>query len=207
MIVGVLQGAPDLVGDPKRGVDRQLALAGQPLPERLAFGVGHDVIQERRHSFAGAGVPPEDDLAGVIEREDVGMLQRGGDLDLAEEPIAAESHRQLGFENLERDGAMVLEVGGEVDHGHAALAELALDPVTVADSHDELVEEVQGSDLLVARGNVEIGGRKRYMAQKCPPPRIGRRALVRVVTRRIDATQAARRPARPPCGARPWSCP
>ena len=36
------------------------------------------------------------------------------------------------WEDLERDPALVLEVAGERNRGHAALADFALDPVAVS---------------------------------------------------------------------------
>ena len=59
------------------------------------------------------------------------MLQPGGELDLAQEALRAERGGELGVEHLERDRAVVLEVVGEIDGGHAAAAELALERVTV----------------------------------------------------------------------------
>ena len=59
------------------------------------------------------------------------MLQVGGDLDLGEEPLGAEHGGELGLEDLDGDLAVVLEVVGEIDRRHAALAELALDAVAV----------------------------------------------------------------------------
>ena len=61
------------------------------------------------------------------------MLQVGGDLDLGEEAVAADDGAELGMQDLDRDLAAVLQVLGEVDGGHAALAELALDAVAVDD--------------------------------------------------------------------------
>ena len=66
------------------------------------------------------------------------MLQLGGGLDLAQEPLGAEDGGQLGVEHLERDLAVVPEVVGEVDGGHAALAELALDAVAVSQALAQL---------------------------------------------------------------------
>ena len=68
------------------------------------------------------------------------MLQRGGGLDLHHEPLGAEHGGELGLQDLERDLAVVLEVLGEVDGGHAALAELALDAVAVGEGGGEAVE-------------------------------------------------------------------
>jgi hypothetical protein len=68
-------------------------------------------------------------LSGVDQRQDVRVVEPGRDLDLGQEPLTAEYRAQLGAQHLERHLAIVLEVGGQVDGGHAAGAELALDPV------------------------------------------------------------------------------
>ena len=57
------------------------------------------------------------------------MLQLGGDTDFAQEPLGADGGRQLRLEHLDRDLALMLRVAGEVDHGHAALTQQALDVV------------------------------------------------------------------------------
>ena len=87
--------------------------------ERLACHEGHDVVEE----------PVS--LTRIDQPENVGVLQVRGDLDLGEEAIAANDGAQLGMEDLDGDLAAVLEVFGEVDGGHAALAELALEAVAV----------------------------------------------------------------------------
>ena len=55
------------------------------------------------------------------------MLQVGGDPDLRQEPLGAEDGGELGAEDFDGDLAVVLQVVGEVDGGHAAAAELALE--------------------------------------------------------------------------------
>ena len=61
------------------------------------------------------------------------MLEPGGDLDLAGEALGAEGGGELGAQDLERHLAVVLQVLGEVDGGHAALAELPLDAVALGE--------------------------------------------------------------------------
>jgi hypothetical protein len=51
--------------------------AVEPVAEALALDVRHDV----EHLPAG--------LAGVVQRQDVGVLQVGGGLDLVQEPLGA----------------------------------------------------------------------------------------------------------------------
>ena len=100
---------------------RQLAGAGEAIAQGLALDVGHDVVEE------AVGV------AGVEEAEDVGVLEARGDLDLAGEALGAEGGGELGTEDLDGDAAVVLQVFGEVDGGHAALAELPLDAVAAGE--------------------------------------------------------------------------
>ncbi len=59
------------------------------------------------------------------------MSQRGCDFDLAQKPLAAERGGQIGTQHLERHLAVVLEIFGQIDHSHAAAADLAFDGVTV----------------------------------------------------------------------------
>ncbi len=59
------------------------------------------------------------------------MLEPRGELDLALEAVGADRGGQLGVQHLQGDGAVVADVADEVDGGHAAAAELALDGVAV----------------------------------------------------------------------------
>jgi hypothetical protein len=81
-----------------------------------------------------------------MDREDMGMLQTGSQLDLTLEAIGAERQSELGMEHLERDRPIVAEVVGEKHGGHAAAAERALEPVAVA----------QG----ISQGGREVGKRR-----------------------------------------------
>ena len=62
------------------------------------------------------------------------MLEVGGGLDLGEEPLGADHGGQLGPQHLDRHLAVVPEVLRQVDGGHAARAELALEAVAVGQS-------------------------------------------------------------------------
>ena len=79
-------------------------------------------------------------LARVVEWEDVGVMQSGGDLDLPEKSLRPQDPRQLGTQHLDGHPPVVLEILGEVDRGHAALAQLALKPVAVGQGRGEPVE-------------------------------------------------------------------
>ena len=119
MPVGELEGTGGFGRDPERLDEGELAVAAETVAEALPFHIGHREPE----------VAP--DLSRVEHGQNVRMLQPGRELDLALESLRAERGRDRGQEHLERDGALVPEVAGEVHRGHAAAAELALDEVAV----------------------------------------------------------------------------
>ena len=56
---------------------------------------------------------------------------------------------QLGMEDLDGDLAAVLEVLGEIDRGHAALAQLALEAIAIGDSGGEARYDIGHRDLIL----------------------------------------------------------
>ena len=125
--VGIAQRLSYLPGNPHRLAYRQLPLSVHPIAQRFAG--------DERHGIPEALVGPTGvgrDGAAVEHRQDERVLQPGGDFDLPEEPLGAEQVCQLGPEDLQGDEAVVFEVAGEIDRGHAAAAELALDRVAIA---------------------------------------------------------------------------
>ena len=117
----VTVGKGERVGDFARDlqclVERQLLLPVEPVAQRFALDEGHDEVDE------AVG------LARIVQRQDVGMMQPGGDVDLEQKPLRPHRRRQLGTQHLHRHVAMVLQVLGEVDRGHAAGAALALEAI------------------------------------------------------------------------------
>ena len=115
--MGVVQRVGHLAGDLQGVVERQLLLARQPVPEGFAFHEGHDIEEELAR------------LTGIEERQDVGVAQVGRGGDLTQEALPAQRGGELGAEHLDGDLALVPEILGEVDRGHPARTELALDGV------------------------------------------------------------------------------
>ena len=76
------------------------------------------------------------------------MVQAGGDLDLAQEAGGSDRRGQLGAEHLDGDGALVLEVVGEVDLGHPALPELALERIARLERLSEAIGELRHASNL-----------------------------------------------------------
>ena len=70
------------------------------------------------------------------------MLEVGGELDLGQEPLGPDHRRQLGAEHLERHPPVVADVLGQVDGGHTAGADLAVDPIAVGQGGLEPAEEL-----------------------------------------------------------------
>jgi hypothetical protein len=117
--VGEVKGERPLAGEPHGVWDGELALPAEPIPEALALDVGHGEPQ------------PTAGLAGIVDREDVGLLEAGGEPDLSKEALGAEAKSQLGVEHLEGDRPVVAEIAGQPDSSHAPAAELALERVAV----------------------------------------------------------------------------
>ena len=65
------------------------------------------------------------------------MLELCRDPDLAQESLGADRGRELRPQHLDGDRPVVLEILGQKDGGHPALAELALEAVAVGESRCE----------------------------------------------------------------------
>ena len=115
--MGALQRVGDLAGELDRLAQGQLFLPVQPGPQRLPFDERHDVVEE-----AGG-------LAGVVQGQNIGMLQVGRDPDLPEEPVGADRGRQLRPQNLDRHRPIVPGIERQVHGGHASLADQPLDGI------------------------------------------------------------------------------
>jgi hypothetical protein len=64
-----------------------------------------------------------------MNRHDVRVLKFGREADFPEESLASEYDCQAGLEHLDGDRAVVTEIVRQVDDGHTAPPDLALDPV------------------------------------------------------------------------------
>ena len=115
----------------KRPRRREAALAVEEVAERAVAHAGHDIIKE------AAGI------AGVVQRQQMGMLQPGHQPDLPQEPVGAELRGEGGLQHLERDDPVVAEVAGPVDHRHPAVPDLPLDRIAGFESGLEVVEQIE----------------------------------------------------------------
>jgi hypothetical protein len=126
--VGVVERTGHLAGDTDGIGNRQLLFAVQPVTERLPL--------DERHHIEDSAIR----RAGIVQRQDVRMLEIGGGGDLGQEPLGPDDGGKFGAQDLDRHLAVVLEVFGQVDGGHAALAELALDAIAVGQRRCEALQ-------------------------------------------------------------------
>ena len=71
------------------------------------------------------------------------MLQIRRGVDLGEEPLGADGGGEIGLEHLERHVAVVAEIPGQIDRGHAALTELALDAIAALEGGVQALNLIQ----------------------------------------------------------------
>ena len=116
----------------QRLVDRELLLAVESRAKALTVHVRHHVEQQSV-SFSR-----------IEERKEVRMLEVCRDADLAQKALDAEHGAELGVEHLQCDRPVVLHVAREIDGGHSAAADLALDRVAVRERDAQRVELIGG---------------------------------------------------------------
>ena len=113
-----VEGVGHLGQDAKRSLRAQLALAVEDASEVVALDEAHRQVE----------LPVV--LAGLVDRDHVRMVERGGEAWLAQE---AGTERlvlgQLRRDQLQRDRALERQVDRPVDDAHAAAADQRLDPV------------------------------------------------------------------------------
>ena len=131
--VGVGEGVDHLAQDAHRLDDGQLAFARELEPERLARDERHDVVEQ----VAGR--------SGREQRNDVRVLQAGGELDLPLESLDVHRSAHLGRQELDDDLTTEPDLFGQEDAAHAAATQLLQDAVVVADRGLKPVLEIDRS--------------------------------------------------------------
>ena len=175
--VGVLNGEGHLAGDADCLAHGELGFAFEAGAKGSAGNEGHDVIQQgvmRGSGVGGSGTRGEGDGAAVEHREDVRMREARGEVDLPDESLSADDGIEVEAQDLEGDGAVVLEVVGQKDSCHAALTEFAVEAVAVTERGGEQGGEVGHAGKLM-RGATSGDSIHPRPVGRGPPSRKGER--------------------------------
>ena len=119
MPMRVVERTRDVARDAHRIGDRKLSFAIEAIAQRLALDEGHHVVSDSVR------------LAGIVQRNDVRVTQRGRRPDLTQEPLGAHALGDILAQYLDGDLPIVPDVAREEDRRHAPLTHLALDRVAI----------------------------------------------------------------------------
>src|SRR5437868_13332912 len=100
--MGEVEPGADFIGDPKRVVQRQLALASESIAQRSARYERGDVVQEPVR------------LARVDERHEMRMREPRGDADLPEKSLRAERGAHFRVQHLDAHLSLVLGLARQI---------------------------------------------------------------------------------------------
>jgi hypothetical protein len=131
----------------------QRPFAPEPLPQRLALHEGHREVRQPL------------DVPGAEERHHVGVLEPGGEPDLALEALGREAGGELGGQHLHHDPACQPRIRSEEDARHAAAAELALEGVGAAQRRLQLLAQLGAHEDPPEVSGANI--RRRSRARQC----------------------------------------
>jgi hypothetical protein len=128
--VGVGHRVRYLAEDAHRLADRELSVLVEPVAQRLAAQVRHDVVQQPVVR------------AGRDDRQDVGVLEVLGQLDLALEARRRHLADELGGKELHHDPAPLGALGRQEETAHPAPLELALEAVRITQRDLQALQQV-----------------------------------------------------------------
>ena len=109
----------------------KVLLPGEPVLQRFA--------RDERHHVEGGSVH----LPGVDQAEDVRVLQVRGGPDLGEESLGPDGGGEVRPQHLDRDCSLVADVAREVDGGHTADTQLALDLIAAGERGGEPAHRIR----------------------------------------------------------------
>src|SRR5216117_1387618 len=130
LAMGESERVGDVTRDMECRLEGQLPIPQQPMPQRLAFDVRHDVVEQPV------------DLTSRKDRDNVGMAEVRGEVHFPNEPLAQQAGGHLRVEHFDRHAAMRVLLHRQEDPGHAPRADLAFDVVVGRQARAQAVEHV-----------------------------------------------------------------
>jgi hypothetical protein len=118
---------------------RRVAQAGPFRPSHVAHEqiADTELLGDLPRRLGRAMILPEPEipvgLSGIVDAQNVGMVELGERPDLTAKTIRADGLGELRIQDLERDAPSVLHIVGEIDRGHSAASELPLQPIFSAE--------------------------------------------------------------------------
>jgi len=134
--VRVRQRVHDVLENAERVGHGQLALAGKLGAQRFPLHQRHRVVEQ----IAG--------LAGGMQRHDVRVLQRRGELDLAPEALDVHAGGHFRWQHFHYDAAPQRDFVREKHARHAAATQLPIERVTAAEGTLQLVLQLRGHRVI-----------------------------------------------------------
>src|SRR5207253_11153217 len=86
---------------------------------------------------------------GVVQRQDVRVLEMRGEPDFLQEPLCADHRRDFRADHLDRDLAVMFAVACKVHGGHAAPPELPLEGVAIGQGGAQAVQRCDHSATIL----------------------------------------------------------
>jgi hypothetical protein len=127
-------GVGERVRDVHRHVQRirqgQRALLHEALPQRFPFDVRHDVVQQAA------------DFAGREDRDDVGMVEPGGQFHFPDEPIVQQARGDVRLQHLDGHWTARMLLGRQVHQRHAPGADLAFHLISGRETLAQQLDQV-----------------------------------------------------------------
>ena len=154
LVVSVCEGVSDLASERKDLADGKLFLSGEQVAQGFAPDVRHDTV---------------DNAVGFTRaqyRNDVGVVQLRGDLDLTKEAIAAQDGTEYVPEHLDGYEGIRLGIVGEIHGGHAATSENGIHPVAVTQCDTNVIELIGQGGASDQRARDYHGTRRRITQEK-----------------------------------------
>jgi hypothetical protein len=144
LAMGVSERVRDVTRDRACDANWELSFSIDSAAKRFARDVRHYVVEKRL------------DVARIMEREDIGMLEAGQQSDFPDEAQLTGFGIRVRVENLDRDFALVLQIARKVHRRECSLSNFAFNLVVSAERGTQRCDRIDGTSV---RRGVGCAGR------------------------------------------------